>query len=59
MHATEAEEGIRLAMRLGISVPEQDQAGFAEALARLFDQAGLVLSLPLPPADGSSQTFEP
>ncbi len=59
MHMTEAEDGIRLATRLGISVPEHDQAGFAEALARLFDQAGLVLSLPLPPSDGSPQAFEP
>ncbi len=59
MHADEAEEGIRLAARLGISVPEHDQAGFAEALARLFDQAALVLSLPLPPAGASPQGFEP
>ena len=59
MQATEADDGIRLAARLGISVPEHDQAGFAEALARLFDQAGLVLSLPLPPADGPSPAFEP
>ncbi len=59
MHTTQAEDAIRLAARLGISVPEHDQAGFAEALARLFDQAGLVLSLPLPPADGSPRAFEP
>ena len=59
MQATEADDGIRLAARLGISVPEHDQAGFAEALARLFDQAGLVLSLPLPPADGPFPAFEP
>lgn len=59
MHTTEAEDGIRLAMRLGISVPEHDQADFTEALARLFDQARLVLSLSLPPADGLPEAFEP
>ena len=57
MQDNDNQDGIGLAARLGLVVPEPDQARFNEALARLFDQAALVLSLPLEPVDAGA--FEP
>ncbi len=57
-----AEDAVRLAARLGLAVPAADHAEFHGALARLLDQAGLVLALALTlPDEGTrpAASFEP
>nr|WP_321983972.1 hypothetical protein [uncultured Lichenicoccus sp.] len=53
------DDAVMLAGRLGLNVPDGDREMFGDALARLFDQAALVLALPLPDDDASTEPFTP
>ena len=48
-----------LAASLGIPVPEGYRAGVADALARLMEQAALVMSAPLSEASDDATGFVP
>lgn len=48
-----------LAARLGTPVPETYRAGVADALARLLEQAALVMSATLPDGVDGASDFDP